>query len=748
MKYIRAVLAMAALALVSIVDIAAAQKESPLSGRVVDEAGKPVVGALVGLVELGRATSTSETGDWSFGSTPAGTYHLDIRRLGYASVLRTVVAPATGTVVIIVPHTSLRLDPVTVTATRQASDPMRTPLPVATLNEEDLRREHSISLGRAVERLPGVRAVTTGEQIGKPMIRGLFGSRVLTLDNGSRLEDYSWSDEDAPAIESRLAQRIEVIRGPASVLYGSDAIGGVVNVIPYDLPDAIGRAAYRRVGAEVYGASNNKEVGGALRLDGASGAMGWRLFGVGRFASDFSTPRGDLQNTGVFVGNGDAAVGFRSSRGNTTVRVSHSSGEYHLLEAFPPATPPAGGDEGPVRKMFDERIQVSGNYSLGSTRLEPKLQFQLHNMSEVSDDLSGGSTIETEVFNLLLNTLSGDLLWHHAPNGNVRGTVGVSGLYQQSGSRGPRTIVPSADVNGAALFVFEEITNGQWSFLGGARADHRGLTAKSSTALALAGDSRSYNRLTGDVGMVFRPITGVAMAANVGTAWRAPTLFEMYANGPRIGENRFDKGSPLLEPEQSVNIDGSVRLQKSMFRGEVAAFRNLVRNYIFAYPTSEQENGVPVYRSAQADGEFVGGEVSAEALLTSIFTLRGKVDGVRGVNKGLADEPLPLVPPMRGSAEAELHTPSFSLGRDARLGLEVEHVAEQKRLSPYDTPTGAYTLVHVDAGLSRLVAGRDVRIDLRVRNAGNTAYTDYLSRYKLFALNPGRNVVLRLSTGF
>jgi iron complex outermembrane receptor protein len=195
-------------------------------------------------------------------------------------------------------ETPFLLAPVTVTATRVPARPVDTPLPTSELRPDRLQRSQGISLAQAVAGLPGVRALSTGEQIGKPVIRGLSGARVLTLDNGSRLEDYSWSDEDGPSVDVRLAGRIEVIRGPASVLYGSDALGGVVNVIPAPLPDARVGAPFTRVGILAYGASNNAEIGSGLRVEGGRGRVGWRLFGIGRHGGDVHTPDGEIPNTG------------------------------------------------------------------------------------------------------------------------------------------------------------------------------------------------------------------------------------------------------------------------------------------------------------------------------------------------------------------------------------------------------------------------------------------------------------------
>ncbi len=188
------------------------------------------------------------------------------------------------------------------TATRDATDVDRSPFPVAQLSGDRLQREQSFSLSGAIDRLAGVHNLTTGQQIGKPVIRGLAGARVLVLDDGHRLEDYSWSDEDGPSIDARLAQRVEVIRGPASVLYGSDAIGGVVNAIPAALPDASG-GNFVRSTAELTGATNNREGGLLLGAEGAHSRIGWRATAIARFAEDMNDARREAGEHEVLGGD-------------------------------------------------------------------------------------------------------------------------------------------------------------------------------------------------------------------------------------------------------------------------------------------------------------------------------------------------------------------------------------------------------------------------------------------------------------
>jgi iron complex outermembrane receptor protein/hemoglobin/transferrin/lactoferrin receptor protein len=257
--------------------------------------------------------------------------------------------------------------------------------------------------------------------------------------------------------------------------------------------------------------------------------------------------------------------------------------------------------------------------------------------------------------------------------------------------------------------------------------------------------------------VVYRLAAPLALAVNGGRAWRAPTLFELFANGPRLGEGRYEYGDGDLSPERSTNVDASLRWSSSRVRAEVAAFRATIDDFIYLAPTGELRDGLRVFRHDQAAATLEGGELSASVDALRALTLHGRVDGVRGTNT-TTDDPLPLIPPLREAIGAELHGISAHFGQPY-LGVELEHVARQSRLSAaerdampaagrFPLTTGAYTLVDVDAGLSLPVAGRTTRLDLRVRNATNHQYRDFLNRYKEFAYAPGMNVTLRASTTF
>jgi outer membrane receptor protein involved in Fe transport len=644
------------------------------------------------------------------------------------------------------------MQPLEVTGTRSPMDPNDSPLPTAALSDRTLRREQTVSIAHAVEGLPGLRTLGTGAEIGKPVIRGFAGSRVLVLDNGHRLEDYSWSDEDGPSIEVRQAERVEVFRGPASIIYGSDALGGVINAVSEELPDAVGTAPILRGGFETYAASNDMEFGGALRLEGAKGGRGWRLFGVGRYGNNLHTPDGELENTGFFAVNGEAAGGIRGQRGGLAARIAHYGGEFHLLEAGGPNPGSLAKEEegGPVRKLDDIRVQLDGSRQMGGVRFEMKSQFQRHSLAEVSDEGlppgdRPGKKEEPKAFDLLLNTVTIDLMAQHG-RGPWQGTLGASGSYQSNDSRGPIPLVPDATIGAGGAFAFERVNVGRLGLLGGLRVDRRHTAADANALLNLADQTRDATEVSGNAGAVYRILESISVTGNVGRGWRAPNLFELFANGPHVGEARYELGNADLDPERSLSLDAGVRVRSGRMHAEVSGFRSKVDRFIYITPTDSLIGGLRVYRYRQDEALLVGGEASAEVEVARPLTLRGTVDYVRGDNESL-DEPLPLMPPVRGTLRADLHPESAGWLRHSYFGAEVETFAKQTRRSEFDYATKEYTLLNADAGIEHELGGRAWRLDLAVHNAANTRYKSFLSRYKEFAYDQGRNVILRVSTG-
>ena len=700
-----------------------------VTGRVVDNAGQPVPQAIVEITQLGKSVTAGADGAFRVALAP-GRYTLAVRRHGFAPAVREIsVGAGQAALEIVLTPSAFNLEPVTVTATRQPLASASSPLPASALAGDELRQAQSVSLAHVVEALPGVRAITTGSQIGKPVIRGFSGPRVLVLENGSRLEDYSWSDEDGPSVETAFVRRVELIRGPASVLYGSDAVGGVINVIPAALPDAAGGPGFLRTGFTLSAASNNIELAPGAQVEGARGNMGWRVAAIGRHASNLHTPAGELDNTGFGAFNGEAAAGWRWPSGSSlSARVVHYGGEFKLLEA----NAPPGETGGPERKAGDERVQITGQRPWGHWRLEAKAQVQRHSLIEIADDSTGK---ESEQFNLLLQTGSLDLLLHHGGT-----TFGITTVSQHNDATGREPIVPNASTLSGAAFAFQQWSpgSGRWTLLAGLRADARRLSADRNDSLGVVAQDRNSRAWSGNAGVVFSPASGLSLSLNVGRAWRAPTLFELFANGPHIGEARYERGDSTLKPETSRGVDLGVRWSGRRARFEVAAYHNRLSDFLYITPTAVFIDSLRVYQYGQSQAEMLGGEALVEAEVARGLVARGRVEAVRGTNL-TSHEPLPLLPPRRAT---------IGFGWRDRFSIDVDAYARPDRPNPLDIPTAGYALVHLGAGADVRLFGRPMRLDIALRNAMNQRYRSFLSRYKEFAFDPGRNLIVRLSSGY
>jgi iron complex outermembrane receptor protein len=711
-----------------------------LSGTVTDTAGTPLAQVRVSVLEIHRTTTTDLEGRYTLADLPAGTYGVAFALVGYAPQVRRVTISGSDLTLDVVMRPSLiELPELQVTATPLATTSLTSPQPTSLLSAEELRTNRSPTLGETISTLPGVRSLSTGSGIGKPVIRGLSSNRVLVLADGQRLENQQWGDEHGPQIEAAEAERIEVIRGPASVLYGSDALGGVVNVVTPPLPDAIGRGAF--MGGRVLASysTNNDQPDGTLSVEGASGALGFRGSFTGRRSGDIGTPAGDLFNSGGRTLNGSGAIGYRGGFGSISASYSRRDERVEIHED--PAEDPTAT---PFQRIGEDRVHVEGSVAAGASHFDVDLGYERNRRREFEEAAA------TDVaLGLLARTYSATVRFHHVPVGPVAGIVGVSALRNSFDKFGEETLIPENAYNNVALYAFEQAELGRWSLSAGARYDYRRLSVQDDEELGVPAQRRTYNSLTGNVGALYRVADPVAVVVNVGRGYRAPTAFDLFANGVHEGTVRFERGDPGLKNETSVNADLSLRVQTNELRAEVGGFANHIDNFIFPNPTGEidPESGFQIFQITQGDARLAGFEAAVEYHATGYLHLRGTADYTHGQNR-TTDAPLPFIPPFRAPYSARLEGGDLGWARQAYLSVGGESNARQTRVDPEDFAPPGYTLANLGAGLA-VPAGRStVAFDLQLRNVFNKEYAGFLSRYKTYALDPGRNLVLQVSTEF
>jgi iron complex outermembrane recepter protein len=720
-----------------------------ISGTVTDSAGAPIAEARVSLLELDRSTSTGLEGRFSIASVNPGTYRLSISAIGYAPVIeRVTVGETDATLQVALKRSVVELEALQVTATPNATTLLNSPQPVSALGGEALQQAQAPSLGQTIEALPGVRSLSTGTGIGKPVIRGLTSNRVLIVADDQRLETQQWGDEHSPNVETEDVQRIEVIRGPASVLYGSDALGGVVNVVPKELPEAIGRAGVVGGSLSTSYSTNNRQPDATLAAEGATGGLGFRASLTGRTSDDIRTPAGPLFNSGNRALGGSGSVGYRGDWGTVNATYTHRDERLEIHED--PADDPTAT---PLQRIGEDRGKVGITLPTGAaSRLEADVGFERNRRREFE-----ASDATDVALGLLSKTYTANVHYHHAPIGRWSGAVGLSGMANAFDKFGAETLIPRTRVRSGGVYVFEQADYGRWNLSAGGRYDYRHLEADADAELGTLAQVRTYNSVTGNLGVLYHLSQPMALVLNLGRGFRAPSSFDLFANGVHEGTVAFERGNPELGTEHSFNTDLAIRAQTSSLIGEIGVFRNAIDNYIYTRPSGETDpgSGFQIFDVTQGDALLQGVEAAVEYHPTRYLHLQGSADYTHGQNT-TTDTPLPAIPPFRATYTVRLEGDRAGWLESPYLSLGGESNTRQSRLDPSEADFFAesgyqsrgYTLMNLGAGFTLPTGGDGVRVDVRLRNALNEKYASFLSRYKTYALDAGRNLTVQLTTGF
>ena len=711
-----------------------------LTGTVTDSSGTPLAQVRVTVLEVARFTLTDAEGRYSLAGLPTGSYGVSYALMGYApQVRRVTLRDGTVTVNLALRSTLVELQELQVTASPIATTSLTSPQPVSVLSDQELQGNRSATLGETISLLPGVRNFSTGSGIGKPVIRGVSSNRVLVLSNGQRLENQQWGDEHGPQVESSDAERIEVVRGPASVLYGSDALGGVVNVITPDLPDALTTDPFVS-GRLVAGySSNNEQPDGTLSLQGARGGFGFRGSFTGRTRDDVRTPAGPLFNSGGNTTNASGSVGHRGAWGSVSGTYTRRNEKVEIHED--PAEDPTAT---PFQRINDDLVHVKGSLPVSASHLDITLGYERNRRREFE------AADATDVaLGLLSKTYSTDIRLHHPPVGRMAGIVGVSALRNEVDKFGEETLVPDNSHNNVGVYAFEQVELGRWNLALGGRYDFRRLQVDDDADLGVVAQHRTYNSVTGNIGLLYRVAEPAAIVLNVGRGYRSPTAYDLFANGVHEGTVRFERGDSTLRNETSINTDLALRIQGHKVTAEIGGFANFIDNYIFPDPTgaTDPASGLQIFDITQGNARLTGFEAALEYHPAPFLHLRGTADYTRGQNT-TSEQPIPLVPPFRATYSVRFESGQYRWVESSYLSLGGESNTRQNRADVDDFTPPGYTLANIAGGVVVPLGSRSVAVDLQMKNVFDKSYTNFLSRYKTYALDPGRNFIVRVTTAF
>jgi iron complex outermembrane receptor protein len=706
------------------------QSTASLNGTVtLGESGKPIHNVLITILQLKKTVGTDEKGNYLFENLPAGRYdvlaHLD--RVPDI-VKRIELAPGTSATLDFQVQLSGLQEQVTVTATGTEQAVSSSIQSVEVIGSIDLAKKSPVSLGESLDGELGISKRSFGPGTARPVIRGFDGDRVLVLQDGNRIGGLGFESGDhAEPINVLTVERIEVVKGPATLLYGSNAIGGVVNAVTgHD-------SAHKGVNGYVtgIGSTNGGHAGGSGGVEvGTENLLFWVNGGAQR-SGNYSTPIGEVQNSFSRAGSLASGFGYYPAKGFISFNYNFDKRRYGI-PFDPNAVDPEIVELNPRRHSFEFR----GGFRENESFIESgtfSAQYNNYTHAEI-ESLTGdiGTTFKN-------NSFSFNALFDQKKTGRLSGRFGVWALHRDFAASGEEALAPPTKQGALAMFALETFDFERASLQFGGRLE-RNQYRPEATLQRGALPKRTFTGFSGAIGVRVPTWKGGAFVANYSHSYRAPSLEELYNNGPHPGNLAFEIGDPNLKRERGNGLDFGLRHSSSRVRFEANGFYYRISDFIFLAPIDADGDGVVdteddliVAEYRQGGSRYSGMEARLDAQLHPSVWLNLGADYV---NAELTETntPLPRIPPLRGRIGLEIRY------KGLLLNPEVVMARKQDRLFPTENRTAGYTVVGLSG--SYLIAQQHAAhiISFNAFNLGNRLYRNHLSFIKEFAPEMGRGL--------
>ena len=726
---------------------AVAQSTGEVQGVVkLKETGGALHGAQVLVVELGRATITDAEGRYAFRGVPPGRYHVISHLDSIFTEAAQIVNVATGGVAtadFTLELTALRHE-ITVTTGAKQQTAFESFQSVDSLDSFELAESTDVSLGESLGNRvgTGVSKRSFGPGSSRPIIRGFDGDRVLIMQDGVRTGTLgSQSGDHGEAVNLNQVDRVEIVKGPATLLYGSNAMGGTVNAISRH--HSVHSHAHQGLRGSVSGSAGTANALGVGNAGFEYGQGPWVVWGSGGGlrAGDYRSPIGEIFNSRTRNTNAGGGLGYYGDKLFVSFGVQQDDG----VNGVPFATAFEQGGEGSSEGKEEEIERIA----LESERQSYELNWGLREMK---------GKIESFVLKLRL------IDWHHDEVEFLEGgakQVGTSfdqrqfiyrGVFEQA-ARGPLTgrfgfwgrglsyevtgeeaLAPAVDQTAFALFGLEEIEFERIKFqLGGRLETNRYRPGTAERLGAPAARERSFTGASASAGVHADLWKGGAFVTNYSHSSRAPALEELFNFGPHIGNLAFEIGSPDLKLETGDGLDLSLRHEEGRVRGEVNFFYYGFNNFVFPFATGEIEDGLRVIKFTQRDARFVGGEANLNLGLHKSVWLNLGLDAV-DARETVFDTPLPRIPPLRGRIGLDLHYKNLSLKPELLLA------DDQDEVFTAETRTAGFATLNLKASYTIPQRHLAHQFSVNVFNIADRLYRNHASFIKDLAPEIGRGV--------
>lgn len=636
----------------------------------------------------------------------------------------------------------LRVDDVIVTGAPFGVTDRASLLAVDVLDEEDLAVAPAATLGDLVNGLPGVRSTNFAPGASRPVIRGLSGPRVQVLTNGLGMIDASSvSPDHQVAVDPGEARRIEIVRGPSTLVFGGSAIGGVVNIIDDRIPTERPQGLDGHVSAQVSTVDEGSSFGAGLKAN--AGPLVLTLDGFTRDASDYDVPvfpesqrlldeEGEEAGAGRTVGSSfvqldqiGAGVSWIGSRGYVGVSAKRVETSYgvpgHAHEPDP--LDPDAHEEGVSIGLEQTRYDVRGELTFdtgpfSAARLSAGWADYAHTEFE-------GDEIGTQFFS---DGAEGRFELIQRERNGWQGVIGAQLLDRTFDAVGDEAYVPRTDISEQGLYTVQRFDRGGLGFEGGLRLDKRSLESVAA--------ERDFSNVSASAGVFFRPSAPLFLGLSVARNERAPSEVELFAEGAHVATGAFEIGNIDLDSEVATSVEATVHFAKGPFEADLHAYSARYDGFIDLRPTGadDPDSGLPIFQYVQTDADFRGFEAEAEYRIWESgdrsLAVTGAADWVRATTDL---GPAARIPPWSAAAGLDWTSRRFD------AGLEVRHVGEQDRTAAFERPTDSYTLVSLK-GAVRPFADRNVTVFAEASNLTDAEAREHASFQKDIAPLPGRSL--------
>ena len=730
--------------------IPAFSQKNKLTGIVQDaETRQPLPGATILLAELHLSAVADSSGHFTILNTPKGHYLIEIRHLGYEPITENIHLDGNGTLTFLLHPALVETETVVVTGSFRSSESKRNSLVVTGISEKEIHTSPAANLIDALAEAGAISQITTGPAVSKPVIRGLSSNRVITLNNGVKQQGQQWGDEHGIEIDQFSTGRVEVLHGAASLMYGSDAIGGVINISD-PVPPAPGEPEAEAVSQYQF---NNGLTANSLMVGANHNGFVWRARGSYKNAFSYKTPDARVPNTGFEEANWNVGTGLYRSWGHSKLEVSRFNSKIGLPHIENDLAEEAGEDqiyhdwtrrdiELPFQRVGHTMVAWNNYIITGESHLRATLAFQQNERREF-EDLKDEAALHMD-----LKSYSGNIRYFFKERKNWQPVIGFSGELQENKNLAEEVLIPEYSAVGGAVFAYLKKEWLQTTFSIGLRYDVKNLEANGQNTTPL---ENTFSQPTVAAGFTHQLTGKLSLKANTGTAFRAPNIAELASNGVHEGAFRYETGNPALEPEKSYYADAALSLQSKKLVASASLFANLIDNYIFLQNTGElraaEGQNYPEYHYTQAEAILYGSELRATYHPVELLHLETRFSWTLASNRS-TEKPLPFIPAasMKNilSFEPHLESKVFS---ESRFAIEMENTFDQNRAGTFETKTPGYTLFNLMAMISyKLKNNQELQLSVFANNLFDTQYISHLSRLKdLGFWNMGRNIGLGLS---